>query len=91
MRASPYPVKPRKPLAKGLNRRALELALRRHYDDKFQRAEPRERERLRSGFETTLFCWHGELILVHSKGWVFYQIIPLRASLNGPLKKLAEL
>lgn len=74
-----------------MNRRALERALQRYYDEKFQRADTDERKRLRSGFETTLFSWHGELILVHSKGWAFYQIIQLPASLNGPLKKLAEL
>lgn len=82
---------PRNSWRSRLNRRALERALRRHFDEKFQHADPAERARLRSGFETTLFSWHGELILVRSKGWAFYELIRLPALRNGPLKKLVEL
>lgn len=74
-----------------MNRRALERALQRHYTEKFRGASVTERERLRSGFETSLFSWHGELVVVRSKGWAFYELIRLPASRNGPLKKIADL
>jgi len=75
-----------------MNRRALERALRRHYTEKFRNASEAKRDRMRSGFQTSLFSWQGYLIKVRFKGLVFYNAIKLNCSTSrGGLKKLVDL